>query len=136
MSLTHACLCCVQPAVARMDGVLEDPARVQKLQSHLPWLEIMARLLRLPNSGQAAGNPMLASDPKVVEATSGKLMICKPLQFWYSVQVSRVESSIICCHRASERADGVYCLACRSPEGGLVWRRSCCRSAVMWDSWR
>ena len=136
MLLTHACLCCVQPAVAQMDGVLEEPARAQRLQSHLPWLEILARLLRLPNSGQTAGNPMLASDPKVVEATSGKLMNCKLLQIWYSVQVSRVESSMIRCQRASKQADGVYCLACRSPEGGLVWRRGCCCGAVLWDSWR
>lgn len=101
MLLTHACHCCVQPAVARMDGVLEDPARAQRLQSHLPWLEILARLLRLPSSGQTAGNPMLASDPKVVEAISGKLMICKPLHFWYRVQVPKVESSIIRCQRSS-----------------------------------
>ena len=91
MSLTHVCHCCVQPAVAQMDGVLGDPARAQRLQSHLPWLEILARLLRLPNSGRTAGYPMLASDPKVVEATSGKFLLCEPLQVCYIVQVPKLD---------------------------------------------
>ena len=101
MFLTHACHCCVQPAVAQMGGVLGDPARAQRLQSHLPWLEILARLLRLPNSVHTAGYPMLASDPKVAEATSGKSLLCEPLQFGYIVQVPKVGSSILCCQRAS-----------------------------------
>lgn len=90
MFLTHACHCCVQPAVAQMDGVLGDPARAQRLQSHLPWLEILARLLRLPDSGQTTGYPMLASDPKVVEATSGALLLCELLQICYTVQVPKI----------------------------------------------
>ncbi len=83
--LTRAFLCCVQPAVARMTGVLEDPARAQRLQSCLPWLEILARLPRLPKDLQTAGYPMLVGDPKVVKATAGKLRLCKQLQSGYSL---------------------------------------------------
>lgn len=58
----------VQPAAGEMQCILDDPARRQKLQMHLPWLEILALVLQRQSSGESlAGFPLLGQSAKLDE---------------------------------------------------------------------
>ena len=64
----------LQPAVGEMQAILDSPARRQKLQTHLPWLEILALVLQHQSSGEArAGFPLLSKSSKLDETISEAL---------------------------------------------------------------
>lgn len=70
----HSLLLRMQPAVAQMRSVFENPARMQSLQSCLPWLEILALVMRHQNHVQGdAACPMPGQSPKLDEALSEAL---------------------------------------------------------------
>lgn len=60
---------CMQPAASQMHSILEDPARRQKVQSSLPWLEIIALVLRQQCIGQAPAEVSLLSKVPKLEET-------------------------------------------------------------------
>ena len=58
----------LQPAAVEMRSIVDDPARREKLRVHLPWLGILALVLRQESGGQAlAGFPLLVSSAKLAE---------------------------------------------------------------------
>ncbi len=57
-----------------MQAILDSSARIQKLQTHLPWLEILALVLQQQSSGETlAGFPLLGKSSKLDETISEAL---------------------------------------------------------------